>query len=61
VQLRLGSIMDKPQPCQILVRTCHRPNPVGGSTRNLQAALEALRRHGVEVGDDYVKLTKRRR
>jgi len=35
--------------------------PVTATSRNLQAVLKALRRHGVEMGDDYVKLTKRRR
>jgi hypothetical protein len=33
--------------------------PVGGSTRNLSAVLDALRKHGVEVDDDSIKLVRK--
>ena len=36
-------------------------NPVGGVTRNLQAVLEVLRKHGVEVDETSIRLTKKRR
>jgi hypothetical protein len=35
--------------------------PVGGSTRNLQAVLEALRKHGLEVDETSIRLAKKRR
>jgi transcriptional regulator with XRE-family HTH domain len=35
--------------------------PVSATARNLEALLEVLRRHGVEVLDDGLRLTKRRR
>ena len=34
--------------------------PVGGKVKNLDV-LDALRRHGVEVDDDTIRLVKRRR
>ena len=36
-------------------------DPVGGSTRNLQAVLDALRKHGVEIDEDSIRLVKKRR
>lgn len=35
--------------------------PVTATARNLESLLEVLRRHGVEVLDDGLRLTKRRR
>jgi hypothetical protein len=36
-------------------------DPVRGSTRNLQAVLDALRKHGVEIDEDSIRLVKKRR
>jgi transcriptional regulator with XRE-family HTH domain len=36
-------------------------NPVGGSTRNLERVLGALRRHGVELDEDSIRIVKPRR
>jgi transcriptional regulator with XRE-family HTH domain len=34
---------------------------IGGSNRKLQSVLDALRRHGVEVDEDSIRIVKRRR
>jgi hypothetical protein len=31
--------------------------PVGGATRNLQAVLDVLAKHGVEIAEDSIRLT----
>jgi DNA-binding transcriptional regulator YiaG len=36
-------------------------DPVGGKVKNLQAVLEALRRHGVELEEDSIRIVRRRR
>jgi transcriptional regulator with XRE-family HTH domain len=35
--------------------------PVGGGTRNLDRVLDALRRHGVELEEDSIRIVRRRR
>jgi transcriptional regulator with XRE-family HTH domain len=35
--------------------------PVGGKVSNLHAVLEALRRHGVELEEDAIRIVKRGR
>jgi transcriptional regulator with XRE-family HTH domain len=36
-------------------------DPVGGKVKNLEAVLDALRRHHVELEEDSIRITKRRR
>jgi transcriptional regulator with XRE-family HTH domain len=41
------------------METCGK-EPVGGKVKNLQAVLDALRRHGVEVDEDAIRIKRRR-